>query len=299
MAVAVWKALEAISDILHAKLQREERMDRIGKSMLARGAALVCAMLAALAAGMGVTAGAWLGAAGSAAIFLYDWAGAGRLLCFPMAVAEVGALFRTAAPLAFSLLFVSVNANIPRYFLAHYHTEREVGIFSALSYLCVAANTFILALGQTSARRLACSFISRDASSFLRHGAPMLLLAAALGMAGLMGAIAGGRPVLSFLYGREYAGESGAFIWLMAAGGAGYMGAAAGCLLSSARWIRPQVPLLGIVTSMTAASCYLLVPSRGILGAAQGQLAGCMVQILLSTVVLVFCCRRQFSRRQR
>src|SRR5690606_4121924 len=81
---------------------------------------------------------------------------------------EIKHLAVSAAPLGLLLLLVSLNAAIPRYFLAGMASPAAVGVFAALSYVSIALNTLVMAAGQASGASMARSFWSRDASAFLR-----------------------------------------------------------------------------------------------------------------------------------
>ena len=42
---------------------------------------------------------------------------------------------------------MSLNANMPRYFIEHYMVEGALGYFAAMAYIFVAGNTVMAALG--------------------------------------------------------------------------------------------------------------------------------------------------------
>jgi lipopolysaccharide/colanic/teichoic acid biosynthesis glycosyltransferase len=192
------------------------------------------------------------------------------------------------------LLLVSVNANLPRYFLAHSATAREVGILSALSYVAIAANTLVMALGQAAGPGLARLFVNREILPFLRLAASLFALAAGLGLAGLAAASLWGRPLIEVLYGREYARETASLAWLMLAGAIGYLSSSAGYVMSAVRSFRAQVPILAGASVSTAAACHSLVGSEGVAGAAMAQAIGYSVQLVLSVAWLFLVCAGQF-----
>ncbi len=300
-ALAIGKMLESLSDLFYGRFQLRERMAHIGKSMILRSMGVVMVMTLALKSGAGVVVGTWACAAVCAAALAFDAAAAlsmemtGKLRLDPD-WGTMRRLARRVAPLSLVLLFVSLNANVPRYVLAALAGEREVGVFSALASLAVAANTLVMALGQSTSTRLALSFFAGDLTVFLRKGAVLLLLAVALGAAGITAAIAAGPQLLALLYGSAYAGASKAFRWVMVGGALSYVGAAAGYMLSSARCFTPQLPLLAGATLVTAIVSILLVPGLGVAGAAMGQAAGYLVQMMASFFVLGHWCRKQFAR---
>jgi O-antigen/teichoic acid export membrane protein len=300
-ALAIHKLMESLSELLYGRFQLRERMAQIGRSMILRAAGVMVALTIMLKTGAGVVAGFWACTLVAAVVFALD---AVLLIARDMACGgwpdpdwrKMRVLVRQVAPLSLVLLLVSLNANTPRYILAALSGDREVGVFSALAALSVAANTLVMALGQTSGTRMALSFLGRDLAGFVRRSGVMLMTAAAIGAAGITVAFAAGSQLLGAVYGPGYAGSVKSFRWVMIGGALSYIGAAAGYVMSSARCFTPQLPLLAGVTLVTAASCFLLVPGRGIEGAAMGQAGGYLVQSLASLLILRHWCRRQFAR---
>jgi len=300
IAIAATKACESGSEILYGRLQFEERMDRIGKSMILRSLCLALMMGGALQCGLGPIPGAWGGVAGAFLVFLYDRKSLSVAGILPPGFSfdfrELVRLARLAAPLAVVLLFMSLNTNIPRYLLASLTSEREVGLFSALGYVALAANTLVMALGQASSPSLAKSYARLDTRRFSRDAAMLILLAVGLGSAGVLAALVYGERLVTFLYGPEFSSEQRAFRWLMLSGGLSYFAASLGYLLSSMRCFRQQVPLLAAATVTTAICGYWLIPTRGVYGAAMAQLAGCAVQVLLGLALVLFLSVNRFCR---
>jgi O-antigen/teichoic acid export membrane protein len=134
------------------------------------------------------------------------------------------------------MLLASLNANVPRYMIEQLLDTHALGIFGALSYLMVAGTTIIAALGQVVSPRLARYYAERDLRKYWNLVARMLGLASAIGIVGVMIAIAVGAFLLRLIYQPEYA-EHHDFIF-------------AACL--GVVWI----------------GCALLVPYYGMMGAA-------------------------------
>lgn len=286
-AVASMKAAESFSDAVYGLLHAQERLDRIAQSQILKAVLSVAVMT-------GVSV--WTGSATAAiaALALVFWL---TLLTFDLAlvagrwrplwdVTRLGELFRISLPLGVTLLLVSVNANLPRYFLQHYRGVSEVGVFSALAYVTVSANLLVMALGQALAPRMAQAAVN-DRKAYLRLSAKMFALAATVGGAGLLVAVLAGRPLLRLLYGADYARENQLFLWLMFSGLVSLLASAAGYSLTSARFFRAQFPVLLLVCAATAAGCAWLVPGRGTAGAAMAQAGGYAVQLGASLAYLV------------
>ncbi len=290
-AVALMKAAESFSDAIYGRLHAQERLDRIAQSQILKAVLSVVAMTGVIV---------WTGSSTAAIAVLAPvfWL---TLLTFDLTLvaghwlplwdpARLGELVRISLPLGFTLLLVSVNANLPRYFLQHHRGVAEVGVFSALAYVTVSANLLVMALGQAVAPRMAQAAVT-DLKTYLRLSARMFALAAAVGGAGVLVAVLAGRPLLGLLYGANYARESRLFVWLMFSGLVSLLASAAGYSLTSARLFRPQFPILLVVCAVTAAGCAWLVPGRGVQGAALAQAAGYAVQLGACLAYLAFAFR--------
>ena len=247
------KAFEAISELLYGELQRTGQMDRIGKSMIVRWAGsltvVVMAMWGTQSLVASLLAMAFLSATVAASDMRYTHA-----LRFKSTVLEMSSLASSAAPLGLLLLLVSLNAAIPRYFLAALWSQRAVGIFAALSYLSIAMNTLVMSAGQAGGTALAKSFWARDAIPFLRESTRLMALAVALGIGGIAAAFWKGEQLLSLVYGPAYAAEGTPLLWLMLSGALSFLASAMGYVLASTRCFHPQLPTL-VLTALTTALC--------------------------------------------
>jgi O-antigen/teichoic acid export membrane protein len=133
---AVSKAFDSISDIFHARLQQEERMDRMAIGLIARGV-ISLVVLATILFATGNAAWSVGGLAlGSAAVALgfdsnngkmgFDALRRSRWFRGWSFVPESGdvrrllQLSRTALPLGVVLLLATLIGNVPRLFIAHY-----------------------------------------------------------------------------------------------------------------------------------------------------------------------------------
>jgi O-antigen/teichoic acid export membrane protein len=176
-------------------------------------------------------------------------------------------------PLGVVMLLVSLNANIPRYFVEHYSGESALGYFAAMAYAFVAGNTVMAAMGQSAMPRLARYFDS-DRSAFARLLKKMVLLGAVLGILGIGIALLFGPTFLRLVYRADYAQYATVFTWLMAAAAVAYVSSMLGYGMAAARVFRPQVPLFLAATAVTAVACRLLIPRLGLTGSAYAVLVG-------------------------
>jgi O-antigen/teichoic acid export membrane protein len=287
IAVALSRLSESGSDLLYGQLHQQERLDRISQSQILRSVATVAALAFGMASGGSpLRAIVYSGLAGWATLFLFDIPVAlstcGTSLLRPLwQPALLRRLFWLALPLGFTQILNSVHANLPRYLLEHWHGARAVGLFSAQAYVILAANLFVVALGQAVAPRAARAF-QQDLPLFYTLAQRLILLAAFLGVAGMFGAALFGPAALSRIYGAEYGANPQAIHFLMLAGGLSYLSSALGCCLTSARQFLPQVQIVLLATVVTTAAGILLVPNHAIEGAALAHACGYAIQCAAS-----------------
>lgn len=290
--VGIGKSFDAVSDIYFGLCQQHERMDPIAKSLALNGVLSLAALAVAIAITGSMVSGAigWavasllaLGYSMRAAAIVH---GSNEVLRPRWAPRTLGTLAVLAAPLGVVMLLLSLNANVPRYVIAHYLGERELGIFAAMAYLMVAGGTVISALGQSASPRLAKHFARGDIHSFRTLLVKFVLIGAGCGSVAVAFALVAGRQILSVLYAPEYAEHIDAFVWLAVAGGIGFVSSFLGYGMTASRRFRIQMPLFGAVTLVTTAASMLLIPAHGLVGAAWALVVAGVVQLALSVTVI-------------
>ncbi len=293
LAVGLAKAFESLSDVVYGLLQAHERMDRIALSMMIKGPLSLVALgtmvyfTGSLVWGALAVAGVW-----GLLLIAYDIPNGIRSLdqgdtlrpCWDLpALARLAWL---ALPLGIVMMLISLNANIPRYFIDHYWGERELGIFAALAYLMVAGNTVVAAMGQSASPRLAGCYAEGNARAFRRLLVKLVGLGAGLGIVGLLVALIAGRFILTLLYKPEYAEHADLFAWLTTAAAVSYVASLMGYGITAARCFRPQLPLFGFCGAVSALACLVLVPRIGLKGAVWAVLASLIVQMAGTAAIM-------------
>ena len=306
--VGLAKAFEATSNTFYGVLQQHERLDRITPSAIGHG---VLALLS-LSLGVYLTGSIVWGAAGFAlsrmiVILAYDipsgiWilrSGSPRTL-----FAQPGRLIRgldvvrprwnlrqlqrlvvLGLPLGGTSLLISLNTNIPRYFVAEIG-EYELGIFGAIAALMAAGITLMRALDQASCPRLAQHYSAGKTREFRTLFVRLMLLYSALGAAGLAAAWFAGEALLTVLFRPEYAAYRDVLLYVMLAATTAYFAGAIHTALISVRCIRAQVPLLFLNTLAALIACYFLVPLNGLSGAALALAASKVPYVVVGLVLL-------------
>jgi O-antigen/teichoic acid export membrane protein len=312
LATGLSKASEAVSDAFYGLFMQEERLDRIAKSMIIK------APLSLIGLGLGfyLTGSVFWGVIGLAlariAIMLtYDLRNASlslnpsanpagyfrpRELPLPRWDARtLGRLAWFTLPLGFVTMLISFNSNIPRYFIEGQLGAYQLGIFAAVASFQKVAPTVVQALGRSASPRLAKHYSASNARAFRRLSLRLILIGVALGGAGVLVALVAGRLILTLLYGPEYA-LPGLFALLMVGAGIDYVATMVLFVITSARYFRIQLPLQLLTTGAVALACYWLVPTAGLVGAANALIAGNLIRTA-GSLAAVWHAQRALSRR--
>ena len=271
--VAAAKGFEAISDVYYGRMQLKERMDKISRSMIIKGGI----SLAGLALGVGLTGSlvygvALLAISWLAVLMFYDIP-QGRALtaadslpiCFR--TERLWSLARLGLPMGVVMLLLSLEANVPRYFVEWKLGEGALGIFAALAALMVAGNAVVNALGQSALPRLAVYAASERRQDFRKLAGRLVGVGIGLGLATMGVAWAAGRPLLSLVYGAEYAAHNETFLWLMGATAVSYCSSFLGVALTALRIFQLQMFLQIGSVALCAILSVMLVGRYGLPGA--------------------------------
>jgi O-antigen/teichoic acid export membrane protein len=305
------KAAEYISDILYGLLQQEEDMAGIAISMILRAVLSVLALSVSVYLTHSlVWAAASLLVCSSVVLLGYDIRKAvadrnTRLLPAVRKVAgyvlrvgnpqnrrRLSKLALTGLPMGFALMMVSLNLNIPRYFIQQYLGMAELGIFSAIATLLASGSVVINAVGQAAAPRMANAFAKHDRRRFGLLLAGLVGASLGLGGLGLLGALLFGRQAMALIYRPEYSTHQDVLIWLMAASGLYYLGSTLGYAVTAVRCFSPQLPLFILAALGTAIGCFVFIPRMGLRGAAMAIFLSAFLQCLGSAFLLYNSCRK-------
>lgn len=297
--VALAKAVESMSDVFYGLLQKQEQMERIAKSMVSRGIAALLAMtiivwatgnLAWAAGSMVLT---WL-----AVLMVYDIRaplGAGQAFAprhellygwRPRNLRPLLPLAWLALPLGLVQMLISLNTNVPRFFIQAVAGEHELGIYSAIAYVTVAGSTFVVAVGQAVSPRLARLYAHGDRAGFVRFLQQLTALFALYGALAVALAVVVGKPLLTLLYTPEYASAAPLLVILTLGFGIGAIVSVFGFGITAARRFRAQVPLVALAVLIATIASAILIPRFGVMGAAWALLTSLIAWAIASGWVL-------------
>lgn len=299
------KGLESISDVFYGLLQKHEKMDRMAVSVMMKGPlSLLMLSIGTYISGSIVWGVVGLVIAWACILLIWDipsyrWlinkftsegeipdSLEGKTATPRWQLGTIRRLIWLSLPLGLVMMLISLNANIPRYFLEHSLGKKELGVFAALAYLIVAGNMVVSALGGAARPRLAKYYAGGNVSAYQKLLFQLVAIACLLGLSGILVAWVAGGQILTIVYQPEYAKYTELLIWLMVTAGIGYVSSFLGEGMTAARYFRTQIPLFIIVTSTSAiASCWF-IPRNGLKGAAIALMIAEIIRIIFTLGVI-------------
>ena len=301
--VGLAQALEFVSDTYYGLMQRLERMDRIAASLLLKGPLSLAALWAAMYFTRSVV-WAVVGLLLGRFLILLMWdsrIGFAKAQKDPPATGlgwnsgEMLKLLRMAVPLGVISMLVALNTSVPRYFVEGRLGSGELGIFSALASLLSAGTLVVAAFGQSIFLPVARACAALDRAKFHSYVGLAAGLGGALGGVAVLASVLFGREILTHLFRPEYGGRADILVRLMIAGTITFIASGLGYVITAARSLGPQIPLL-LATAVAAAGVSAWsIPRHGLIGAADAVLVSAFVQ-LAGTGILVLRVDRQLER---
>ena len=295
--VAIAQSLEILSDTYYGYMQKFDRMDRISWSLMARGPLSLGAMfvvmylthstiwaIAALAMGRLIVLLAWdmrLGFSGEHSPARLNWS-----------TPAMAMLLRTALPLGVISMLGSLNLNIPRYFIEGKWGSSELGMFSAVASLLSAGSLVVSAYGQAIFLSVARACAAQDRARFRKFTFLAIGMGAVLGGGAILTSVLFGRAILTHLFRPAYAAHTDVLIRLMIAGTITFVASGLGFVMTAARSLRPQIPLMIVTGIASAIASAMFTPRYGLMGAADAALISAAVQLAGTAVILLRIDRR-------
>jgi O-antigen/teichoic acid export membrane protein len=312
--VAIAKAIESISDIFFGLFQQQERMDYMGRSLVLKGFLSLIFLVIGITISQSILGGliglvmAWGGVLGG-----YDIPNAIKMLHPMNQRSEKSAsaaiqlrwhtptlfrLGRFALPLGGVMMLISLNSNVPNYFVEQQLGASKLGVFAALSYLTIVGNIVVNAVCEAISPRLAKYYASANRLAFQALLVKASLMALGFGGILLLGAGWLGQPLLTFIYSEEYGQYQSLLVVLMSSAVIRYISSVLGYGMTAARYLVVQFPLFLTVTLVTALACAILPGSYGLLGIGWALCMGAVVQFFISLGVILhalFRCTRPLT----
>ena len=292
-AMALAKGIEAVADVVFGLQQQQENLRRIAGSLLMKGVGSV-ALVALVLAATGDVVHAVLAMAAWWAVVLVamDLRGAARVAALRPVLqpATLAPLAWLALPLGLVMGLNSFAINVPRYTIAAHLGPAALGYFAAASYLLVAASQPMLAVGAALSPRLARLHLD-DRRAYRRLALRGVAAGAALGAAGVLAALVGGRRFLALAYAPDYAAHADLLVALAGVAAVGFVSTALGVAVTAARRFPAQLATAVASLALAAAASAVLVPIYGLLGGAAALLASELTRVVCLGTVFAACCR--------
>lgn len=293
LAMAFSRGAESVADLIHGHLMRAERMDLLSRSLMLRGLLSVGALAAVFALTQSLPLAVGAMAAGTVGVVLaYDVPNLLRVRIGAESLRprldreRVRKILRDALPLGAVMMLISLNTNVPRYFIESSLGAYTLGIFAPLAQLVAAGYLVVNALGQSATPRLARLHAARDYAGFRRLLGRMLGIALLLVIAGFALSEWIGAEVLTLLYSAEYAAHVDLLLLFVVVAGLQFAGSFLGYGMTAAHRYRVQLPLFVAVTAVCAVASWALIPTWGLRGAVWALILSALVQVAGSVVVL-------------
>lgn len=309
LIIGLDKSAFSISNIFYALFQQQHRMERIAVSLILKSILSLVTLTVIIYLTNNIIYGC-LALAGSSLLIMlcYDYPTGTAMLGYVqknprLSLSEkikrymsvrpiydyqkIIKIIRIALPLGLGMMLVSLNANIPRYFIEAYQGNRALGIFTAIAAPTAAGGILVNALGQSSSRHLAEYYAHGNITAFRTLLFKYLAIAVLMGMAGVILVWTAGKEILMILYRPEYAEYPELFLGIMVVTGLSYLSGFCGYAITATRSFKIQMPLFGIVSLVTAINCYWLIPNYGLLGAAFALIISQSVLFSLSFIIIL------------
>jgi O-antigen/teichoic acid export membrane protein len=304
LLLGVTKAFDSLSDIIYGLLQQREQMKRVSISRMLLGTLQLTSLSATLIATRSIVAAVLALAAMSATVTIfYDIPSAIltiksggvtgpdkrslHLLTPNWDKAVLTRLTLVSLPLGIVMLLISLNVNLPRYFIDYHLGTYQLGVFAALSSLTMIDAQVIAALGQAASPRLSLYYANGDIIAFKRLLLKLIGVSVVIGGLMFLLCLTKGREILIALFGSEYARYFPVFLWIMVGSWIYDVAQILGYGMTSARLFSAQTWLTAVVSLITLVTCAVSVKSLGLSGAAIASTVGIIVHGAGNALVLL------------
>lgn len=195
-------------------------------------------------------------------------------------------IVKIGLPLGISVMLVSLQTNIPRYFLENYSNVELVGVYTILYYFIVIGGIVMNSV---------CQYLSPSFSEFYRDLRieelkkiikNAFFIALSLGVTGFFISLFLNDFIIKIIYGKDYLAYAYLLPYIMIAGIFTYLSVVNGYLLTSLKLLKIQMPVFLILVCLTVIYSYLLIPVYGLTGAIYTTILSAVSQFLISSFII-------------
>jgi O-antigen/teichoic acid export membrane protein len=224
LLIGLAKAIDAIADVILSAWQQREEMRVVSVVWMVNAvSSVLLAILAVIVtrnvvwAVAGSALGSMLALAAAIVLARFVPCGNGGATLPRWHLDKLRSLTVVALPLGGVVALLSLNVNVPRYFVQHYLGESALGLFAAAAYPMVLGDTLMGSLVQSASPRMAKYHAAGDGHAFKTLLIRLTLIGVVTGLAAVAVVLIAGRQILTWLYRPEYASQTAVFVWVVAA----------------------------------------------------------------------------------
>lgn len=290
LLVVSYKIIESISDILYAPMQKEEHVNYVAISKIVKGA-LSLLLISTL---LYLTGNLIIGLVGVVfvyfvALVFYDFRNALKFefVKFQFILPHFYNIVKISLPLGIVHMLISLNTNIPRYFVEYYFNAEILGYFAAISYMVVNnINIFTTALSRVVIPRFSKLLHNNKTNEVRKLLRKFEFIGIMLGVISIGFVFLFGESLLTIIYGSEYGNYTNIFKILILSTIFIFVSSFHSYFITSARYFNIQ-PLLGIIWVMSSTILgFVLIPKFGIEGVAYSVVLVSIIQLLSRYILL-------------
>lgn len=279
LAVIALKAMEGMLNVVLGEHMRHEEMGRVALLQVVRSFVYAAAFVGLTVSTLRAD---YAAAAAAAALLIPTVVGhltiPYELRKAPVRRRVIAALTRESFPLGIGFFVGSLTVNAPRFILEKYHGVDSLGVFAAVSYVVVLANTVVDSISQGVMPRFSSYWRKDLLTHLVRVTRRICVGVGAVGLLGVLASVLVGGPILGLLYGDEYRKGAGILAVLMLSATLQYIASVLRSVLI-ARGMRRGVFFVSLANmAATLTVALTAVPAIGAIAAAWSLVAGQVFQ---------------------
>ena len=279
LLVGIAKSFESISDVIYGRVQRHERRELIATSMALR-ATLSFVLFASLLYytrnvvwAVGGMALAW-----GTLLVVFDLPMVNRVAVEPelwrvRSARTLAALAMFSAPMGVTTALQTFSANLPRYFVESFHGREALAMFTVAAAPLALLTMLTGAVCETTLARSSRYLYEGRLEAFRSLALKTTVLPVILGIGFTALLARWGELILTLLFTEEYRSAAPAMVIMSAGITVGNFAILGATVLAAGQMFRLQLMNIALIVAVQIPLCYVLVPSRGIIGASWADFA--------------------------
>lgn len=286
--VVLMKSCEAISDIIYALYNAENKTRFISRSLIIKSIGIILiSIVVLLSTGDVFYSLLAVLICYIVTLLLIDFKqikkNLGRVLFWDHSFKKI---FLTGLPLGLSVMLISLQTNIPRYFLEYSNGVEQVGVLTILYYFVVIGGIITNSICQYLSPYFSKYFHENEVELLKSTINKALFFSMGLGLLGILTSFFAQDLIMQLLYGEKYVQYSEYLPWMMLAGLFSYIAVVNGYIMTSLKLLKVQVPLFAILVICTIFYSWLLIPKFYLWGAVFTTVLSSMTQCLISYLLI-------------